>query len=191
MVRAETAEEEVKKCKSGKAAQNGRIKDLHVENTALKKNARSELEAAENTANMNDKVRATALTDELVNRHYDRPSRIAATQTGYDPLSQLQTAQLLNNTCTPLASSIQTMSSSKDSTNNTGAQLQILIGQENYIPWVRDFKMTATSEGVWDFYQGTEEILAKPQRDDYQIPKTKKKRQSADAAFVAAGNAFG
>ncbi|KAM0802896.1 hypothetical protein BDR22DRAFT_842832 [Usnea florida] len=29
---------------------------------------------------MNDKVRATALTDELVNRHYDHVSRIAATQ---------------------------------------------------------------------------------------------------------------
>lgn len=80
------------------------------------------------------------------------------------------------------------MSSSKTSTNNNGAQLQILVGQKNYVPWVRDFKMTATSEGVWDFYQGTEEILAKPDRDDYQIPKTKKKRQSADSAIVAAGN---
>ena len=80
MARAEAAEEEVKKYKSGKAAQDGRIKDLHVENAALKRNARGELEAAENTANMNDKVRATALTDELVNRHYDQPSRIAATQ---------------------------------------------------------------------------------------------------------------
>lgn len=48
--------------------------------------------------------------------------------------------------------------------------------------------MTATSEGVWDFYQGTEEIFAKLQRDDYQIPKAKKKRQSVDATIVAAGN---
>ncbi|KAM0798417.1 hypothetical protein BDR22DRAFT_384991 [Usnea florida] len=45
-----------------------------------KEECAGELEAAENTANMNDKVRATALIDELVNRHYDHPSRIAATQ---------------------------------------------------------------------------------------------------------------
>ena len=76
MARPEAAEEEVKKYKKGKAAQDGRIKDLHVENAALKRNALGELEAAENTANMNDKVRATTLTDELVNRHYGHLSRI-------------------------------------------------------------------------------------------------------------------
>ena len=56
MARAEAAEEEVKKYKSGKAAQDGRIKDLNAENAALKKNARGEREAAENTATMNDLV---------------------------------------------------------------------------------------------------------------------------------------
>ena len=79
------------------------------------------------------------------------------------------------------------MSSSKASSNNTGAQLQVLTGQDNYLPWVRDFKLTATSEGVWEFYQGTEEVLAKPEREDYQIPKSKKKRLTADAEIAAAG----
>ena len=80
MARAEAAEEEVKKYQSGKAAQDGRIKDLNTENAALKKNARGEQELAETTAIIHDKIRATALTDELVNRHYDHLSRIAATQ---------------------------------------------------------------------------------------------------------------
>ena len=47
--------------------------------------------------------------------------------------------------------------------------------------------MTAKSEGVWEFYTGTQDILPKPDRDDYQIPKAKKKRMSADAQIAAAG----
>ena len=51
----------------------------------------------------------------------------------------------------------------------------------------RDSKMTATTEGVWGFYEGTEEVFAKPECEYYPIPKTKKKRQSADAQTGAVG----
>ena len=79
------------------------------------------------------------------------------------------------------------MSTSKESSSNAGVQLQILTltGQDNYLPWVRDFKMTAKSEGVWGFYEGTEEVFAKPIREDYQIPKSRRKRLSADALAEA------
>ena len=72
--------------------------------------------------------------------------------------------------------------SSSNSSNSNAVRLQVLRGQDNYIPWVRDFKLVANAEGVWGFYDGTEKILAKPDREDYQIPKAKKKsRMTADA----------
>lgn len=77
------------------------------------------------------------------------------------------------------------MSSSKTSTTDAGGQLQILTGQDNYLQWVRDFKLTAKAEGVWEFYIGTQEILAKPDREEYQIPESKKKRMNADAQIAA------
>ena len=45
--------------------------------------------------------------------------------------------------------------SSSNYSNNSALQLQV-------IPWVRDLKLFANSEGVWGFYEGTEEreILA-------------------------------
>ena len=82
------------------------------------------------------------------------------------------------------------MSSSKTSTADAGGQLQILTGQDNYLQWVRDVrdsKLAAKAEGVWEFYIGTQEILAKPDREDYQIPKPKKKRMNADAQIAASG----
>ena len=70
--------------------------------------------------------------------------------------------------------------SSSNYSNDTAIQLQVLRGQDNHIQWVRDFKPVANSEGVWGFYEGTEEILVKPDRDDCQIPKAKRKTKDDD-----------
>ena len=69
-----------------------------------------------------------------------------------------------------------------------GVNLQILSGQDNYNAWVRDFKLLAKAEGIWQFYQGSEPLLSKPNRDDYHIPQQKKKRVSADDSIVNSGN---
>ena len=38
--------------------------------------------------------------------------------------------------------------------------------QDDYVPWVRSFKLAAKSEGVWDFCRKPEAILKKPNRED-------------------------
>ena len=70
-------EGEIAKYKEGKANQDKRIKKLHEDIAEAKKSIpqHPELKAAEAKAMENDHIRATALIDEMVNRHYDHPTR--------------------------------------------------------------------------------------------------------------------
>ena len=46
-------------------------------------------------------------------------------------------------------------------------RVQILTGQNNYLPLLRDFRLSAEHKGVWDLSEGTVEILTKLIRADY------------------------
>lgn len=80
--RAQAAEAEIEKYKQGKASQDGRIKKLNDDILVLrkKKSPLSELHAAECQATLYDRLRASALVEEMINRHYDHPSRNVASQ---------------------------------------------------------------------------------------------------------------
>lgn len=75
--RAQEAEAEVGRYKQGKASQDQRLKEFQDQIRALKRTnpQQPELQAAEMEALENDRIRARALTDEFVHRHYDSPSR--------------------------------------------------------------------------------------------------------------------
>lgn len=66
---------------------------------------------------------------------------------------------------------------------NPRVNLEVLTGIENYKRWVQNFKLFAKAEGVWEFYEGTADILTKPDRDNYGIPGVKKERDTADAGL--------
>ena len=75
--RAQEAEAEVGRYKQGKASQDKRLTEFQDQIRALKRTTpqQPELQAAEMEALENDRIRARALTDEFVHRHYDTPSR--------------------------------------------------------------------------------------------------------------------
>ena len=79
------------------------------------------------------------------------------------------------------------MSTTDIFTGSARDNFQVLTGQANYNRWVRDFKLVAKAAGVWDFYEGTVDVLTKPDRDDYRVPKAKKKRDTADAEIASSG----
>jgi len=74
-------------------------------------------------------------------------------------------------------------------TPSLGVKLQILTGQDNYAPWLRDFRLAADHEGVWDLYDGSCDILAKPDRNKY-LPSSSRKRRNADAEIAAQSNEY-
>lgn len=78
------------------------------------------------------------------------------------------------------------MSTTGSFAGSARVNLQVLTGQDNYNRRIRNFKLVATAEEVWDFYEGTADILAKPDRDNYGIPKAKKKRNIAHADIASA-----
>lgn len=55
-------------------------------------------------------------------------------------------------------------------TQDTGLNLEILKGQENYTRWKRDFKIVAGTKGVWKLYAGEETILQEPDLSQYVSP---------------------
>ena len=75
--RIQELEGEVAKYKEGKANQDKRIKKLHDDIAEAKRSIpqHPELKAAEAKAMENDSIRATALINEMMRRHYDHPTR--------------------------------------------------------------------------------------------------------------------
>ena len=55
----------------------------------------------------------------------------------------------------------------KITSDESGADLQILRGQVNYFRWKRDFKVAAQNENLWSLYTGAEELLDKPDKVDF------------------------
>lgn len=53
---------------------------------------------------------------------------------------------------------------------DSGISLQVLTGQHNYNQWARDFKIVATSKGVFGLYTGDTKILKKPVKQEYLSP---------------------
>lgn len=47
---------------------------------------------------------------------------------------------------------------------NTGNPDHVLKGQSNWVPWFLRFKLDAHAEGIWPLFDGSEEILSKPER---------------------------
>jgi len=60
------------------------------------------------------------------------------------------------------------------SAQDTGIDLEKLKGQDNYIRWSRDFRLIADVKGVWKIITGEEEILTKPELEEYLPVKTKR-----------------
>lgn len=47
---------------------------------------------------------------------------------------------------------------------DTGNPEHILRGQSNWVPWFLRFKLDAHAEGIWSLFDGSGEILSKPER---------------------------
>jgi hypothetical protein len=47
---------------------------------------------------------------------------------------------------------------------NTGNPDHILTGQANCVPWFLRLKLDAHTEGIWSLFDGSEEIISKPER---------------------------
>lgn len=48
--------------------------------------------------------------------------------------------------------------------NNTGDPNHILRGQAKWVPWFLQFRLDAQVEGILSLFDGSEEILSKPER---------------------------
>ncbi|KAI9707361.1 MAG: hypothetical protein M1836_000321 [Candelina mexicana] len=57
-------------------------------------------------------------------------------------------------------------------TKGTGADLQILTGQLNYLLWLRSFKVVAQAKGLWNVFIEKETVFAPPKPSDFGFEET-------------------
>jgi hypothetical protein len=67
--------------------------------------------------------------------------------------------------------------------DTTGFQPIVLVGQENYTRWAREFRIASQAAGVWKLFTGDETIPAIPERPKKPVMTEFATRDQKDAAL--------